>query len=406
MKLTDEEKRALDGGLGEGKRIAMEILTRTGRIFGADRMIPVRSAHVLSSLLNFHNAGIEVIEKLASYGDRYAIPTTVDPMSTSVEGHEMTVPQELRDRQARICRAHEALGVIPSWTCTPYWGENVPAYGEHVAWSESSAVAFVNSVLGARTNRLSTGLEMAAAIMGRIPEYGLHLTENRRPGVRFVVTGDHRGEIGFGGVGYLVGKLSRGKVPYIDGLRPDATPEDLTCLGASAASVGGVALFHAAGVTAEAKRGQVDTSALGGCDEHVVDDAALRDVVEHLCTTTRDPDLVVLGCPHYSLNRLKAVASLLRGKRIRESVRLWVYTSPHVKRLASEQGVVEVIEGSGARIVTGTCMVISFLEYAGVNVMMTNSVRAARLVPSEHGCDAILAPLEECIACATGGGVR
>ncbi|MCL6449942.1 MAG: aconitase X catalytic domain-containing protein [Acetobacteraceae bacterium] len=404
MRLTDEEKRTLDGGRGEARRVAMEILAGMGKIFEAGRLVPVRSAHVLASLLNFHGAGLEVIERLAALGARYAVPTTVDPVSVSLEGDDIPLPPGLAERQRRICAAHAAMGVVPSWTCTPYWGGNLPGYGDHVAWSESSAVAFVNSVLGARTNRLSTGLEIAASIMGRIPECGLHLTENRRPRVRFRVEADPADELDFGAIGYLVGRLAPGRTPYLVGLPPHATWEQLTSLGAAAASAGGIALFHAEGVTAESRRGAVDLRGLRRAEEHLIDRAAIRRAVAELTTASRTPDLVALGCPHWSVRQLSRLAALLRGRRVRDSVRLWVYTSPYVKRAALEKGVAQAIEASGARILTGTCMVISFLRHAGVRVMMTDSVRAARLVPSEHGCEAVLAPLAECVSRATEAG--
>jgi predicted aconitase len=320
-----------------------------------------------------------------------------------MEGSDIKLPKQLITKQRRIMEAHQKMGVIPSWTCTPYLYENVPAFGEHIAWAESSAVIYANSVLGARTNRMSTGLDVAAALVGKIPEFGLHLDQNRNPDVRVRTSVDTLSDLDYHTLGLLLGKLTRGRIPLIQGIAPNVTVDQLKNLGSGLAMTGGLALFHVEGVTPEVKYGYLKPNMRDFADAFEIRRNDLDTMQAELTTTDKDIDLVVLGCPLYSLEQVKAVALKAKGRRVSSNMAFWIHTSPYVKWMCERQGYAAAIRKAGIKLLSGTCAVISFLKITNIRRVMLDSARAAHLIPSEHNLDVVYASAEDCIETALQG---
>jgi len=286
---------------------------------------------------------------------------------------------------------YRRLGVRLECTCTPY--EILPVkFGEHLAWAESSAVSYANSVIGARTNREGGPAALAAAIIGKTPCYGLHLDRERAPGLVIRVEGFSGGGPGpdhYGALGFLAGKIAGNRVPFFRGIRPG--PDELKAMGAAMAASGAVALFHVEGVTPEAGR---FADGIGGLEEHTISSAEV-----HRLLAATEVEAVAIGCPHCSPGELGEIARLLRGKRVRKP--LFVFTSRHV--IGSNRRLVDEIEATGARVYADTCMVVSPMM-DGFSSVMVDSGKAFAYVPSMCGALARIGTREQCIAEATGTG--
>ncbi len=402
MMLTSEEEAILSGKQGEAKKIALELLVRVGELFGADRLIPVRFVHVHAHYGGLHDAGMEVAERFAGLGARYSVPTTVNPSSISAEETELPVPPEYAAKQRRIRIAHEVMGVIPTWSCCPYY-ETLPALGENVAWGESSAISFANSVLGARTNKTSTGLEISASLLGKMPEFGLYLPENRQPQIRVDLRLKHLEDLDFHTLGFILGKLCKKRIPWIRGMPAPVSQDSLKALGASAASSGAVELYHVEGITAEAKAGLVRAERNDWLEHFTLTEEDLKETQEKISTASGEVDLITIGCPHYSVSEMSQVAKLLAGKKVSGKIPLWVYTSSRIKAICRGQGILKTLEEAGVRVVSGSCPVISPLRLLGIKAVMVNSGKLANVIPSEHDIEVVYASTEECIRTAILG---
>jgi predicted aconitase len=378
VRLTDAQRAMLDGtaprpGAGLVQRM-MRLLVRLGEIYGAERMTEIGSAQISGvSFKSIGDPGLEFLEDLAAGGVQVAVAATMNPTGMDLEDwRTLGFAPEFAARQERIVAAFRALGVTATATCTPYLVGNRPRFGEHVAWAESSAVSFANSVIGARTNREGGPSALAAAICGCTPDYGLHRDENRAPTVRVRVGAELATQADFGALGYLVGARVRDGIPLFSTL-PGAAADELKALGAAMAASGAVALYHVEGVTPEA--GRHAGRARDGF-EVTADD--LRRVRAEL-TTGANADWLVLGCPHASLEELAEIARRLAGRTVRK--RLWVCTSRAVKQLAGARGFVQTIEAAGGRVVADTCMVVAPIEGMGSGTMAVDSGKAAAYLP-------------------------
>ncbi|MBS3817269.1 MAG: aconitase X catalytic domain-containing protein [Candidatus Thermoplasmatota archaeon] len=367
MYLTKEEESILEGEKGEGPAKAMELLVALGKIYQADKLIPIQSAQIAGvSYKTMGDAGLEFVKDFGDKeGAKVSVRSMLNPagMDLESEGYE---PEDFRIKQKELIDAYEKMGVKLSCTCTPYLAGNRPDGGEHLAWSESSAVSFANSVLGARTNREGGPSALMAAIIGKTPNYGLHLKENRRPDVVYEV----KDEVSPSLLGYLVGGEVGEKVPYFRGL--SISEDGLKSLGAAMAATGSVAMYHVEDVTLEAGDFSVE-----GLEKIEIDTEDIEGVKNELKETS-DPDVIVIGCPHLSDRELKKVADLLEGKQKKEETPdLYIYTSRKVKDRSQE--AVKIIEKFG-KVITDTCMVVSPLEEK-YRVAATNSGKAAAYLP-------------------------
>lgn len=396
LTLTAEERAMLAGEAGPGVQRAMEIVVALGRIYGAADLVPVASVQVSGvSYKNLGEAGLQFLQEWASEGARTRVPATLNPAGMDlVAWHELGFDEEFARRQVAVVEAYVALGVEPAATCAPYLIGGVPERGQHLAWAESSAVSYVNSILGARTNREGGPSALAAAIAGRTARYGLHLDEGRRATAVVEVGCPLRSEADLGALGFLVGRKVGNGVPLLRGVRHEGLA--LRSLGAAMAASGAVALYHVEGVTPEAKDG---VALAAGARELAVDD--LTPAYHALNGPAEQIDLVSMGCPHASLAEIEAVAGFLDGRRL--AAALWITTSRVTRQAAEQAGLVARIEAAGGRVVADTCMVVAPVAGLGFRSMATNSAKMAFYAPSHSGLSVRFGPAEQCLEAALAG---
>ncbi|NYZ77768.1 aconitase X catalytic domain-containing protein [Candidatus Micrarchaeota archaeon] len=372
MELTDKEQRMLDGESGEAKQTAMEILAALGRIYGAKKMIPVSSAQVAGvSYKTIGDAGMEYLEHMAASGAKVSIPTFLNPAGMDIQQwKEMGIPAGFAVKQLRILDAYHKMGIMASYTCTPYLVGIRPGRGEHIAWAESSAIAFANSVLGARTNREGGPSALCAGICGVTPYYGLHLDENRVAKVKVKVEAKLKSDNDYGAMGYFIGEKAGNEYPAFSGIKPDET--QLKLLGAAMAASGAVPLFYVKGVTPEYLVSK-------DAKEIVFSESDLKKTKERIDSGEK-PDLVTLGCPHASIEEIKRIAEVVQKKK--PTCGFWVCTARKTKEEAERRGYGKIIKENGGILVADTCMVVCPLEEMGFKITGANSGKAAKYLPS------------------------
>ncbi|MDI9643648.1 MAG: aconitase X catalytic domain-containing protein [Candidatus Verstraetearchaeota archaeon] len=392
MELDREEERMLKGEEGPAVRKAMELLVAVGEVMGAGRMVKIKSAQVSGvSYGNIGEAGLEFLEDWAENGAKVKVLTTLNPCGMDLERWvEMGIDERYRSKQMSIIEAFRKMGAETTCTCTPYLAGNLPKRGDHIAWSESSAVCYANSVIGARTNREGGPSALAAAIAGRTPFYGLHLEENRAPTVIVEVQTYVRTSYEFSLLGYTVGKIIGAGIPFFKGLRA-AESDKLKIMSAALAASGGIAMFHIPGVTPEAE------SYDKACLERICVDLTELERSRDYLSYGNEADLCCVGCPHCSLNELEELSILLRGRKVSSGKGLWVWTSKVVRDEAKRRGYIKAIEDAGGKVFVDTCMVVCPLERSGFAYMVTNSCKAAHYVPSTSGLKASVAELSEAV---------
>lgn len=384
MHLTTEEEKMYDGEYGWAPQICMRILIRLGDLFDATKLIPIKSAHLSGvSYKTMGDAPIEFLEKLAETG-KAKVEATLNPSSLDPEMTRFS--KKRHEKQRYIIDLYKKIGAIPTLTCTPYYLKQLQQ-GSHLAWAESSAVIYANSVLGAYTNREGSPSALAAAIIGKTPNYGMHKPENREPTVLVNVDTKLENEAEFGALGIYLGKLLNDKTPFLDGLPKHTNDDDLKQLGAAVATTGMTTVFTTKKSIKKTWR-----------ETMTVERKDIETTIEGLNTEVKQPDLVLLGCPHCSLGELKEVAKFLRGKKIRSDLRLWVCTSKWLREHVSSY--VNVIEAAGGHAVCDTCAIVTWLKDLGINSIMTNSAKTAYYAPSMNKVDTLFAPLIECLRTA------
>lgn len=399
----------LAGAFGPAPAFAMRLLVRFAEAVGATRFEAAESAHIDGCL--YHGAvSLDFVERLVALEGRCRIPTTLNVGSVDlIHPGLFRGTDHLRQAGTRLMRAHEELGCRPTFTCAPYQGLARPAFGTHVAWAESNAIVFANSVLGARTNRYGDFIDLCCAITGRIPWYGLHLEENRRATVLVTLDAlppewDDPG-LACVAVGHVIGRRCGDRVPVIVGLPPAATEDDLKALGAVAASAGGVALFHAEGLTPEAPSAEAalqgrepeETIRLGADD--------LRDTVRRLSTVPDDTPIsaVSLGTPHFSLTEFARLLPLLDGPR--PVVDVYVNTARATIAELDRLGWRATLQEAGVTLVADTCTYVTAIIRDLSGAVMTNSGKWAYYAPGNLGVQVAFGSLADCIASARLGKV-
>ena len=363
MYLTKEEELILAGEYGYALQKAMEILVALGDIYGADRLIPIKSAQVAGvSYKNIGDAGVEFLRDFVNAGAKVSVYTTLNPAGVGDEDFML--------RQREVLELYRAMGIEITSTCTPYYGANLPKFGDHLAWSESSAVIFANSIIGARTNREGGPSSLAAAIVGKTPNYGLHMDENRKATVVVDVRAGMESFVDYAALGYHLGKILGNDVPYFRSIRPKMT-EYLKEMGAAMAATGSIALYHVEGETPEYRNAIVDK-----VETITVEDSEVKAVREAFSDDWSEIDMILIGCPHASFLEVREIAELLRmrGKPLR--IPLFITASRAVKALADSLGYTETIERYNGRIIADSCFVVSPIKgwYRGI---ATNSGKSA-----------------------------
>ncbi len=413
MHLTTAESEMLNGKRGPVLRKAIEILVALAESYGADRFVPISGAHLPGcSLVVAGRAWVEFLEGLRGKGGRFAVSTTTNPTATDpANWRKMGLPADKAALQERLIGAIGGLGATTCNTCTPYLMGTWPRFGEHVAWGESSAVAFVNSVLGARTNREGGPSAIASALTGLTPLAGLHLTENRAGTLLVKVRAPLRTSEDYSLLGYFVGLHCTEGVPVFDGVPGTATIDDLKQLSASLASSGAVALYHVVGVTPEAVT--LGDAFQGRQPAETIEftPADLKATQARLSSAPGTKvSWVVLGCPHASLRELRELSGLMKGRRVSGDVAFWVVTSAAMRDTAKALGYLTDLEAAGALVVSDTCPVLTFsrdiAKVNGFTDLATNSAKMAHYSPGQFGVLARYGRLAQCVDAAVTGQWR
>ena len=401
------------GGHGEAVGLAMRIVVTMAEVSGAERLIPISGAHIDGCL--YHGpVGLDFAERLAGSGGQVAVPTTLNVSALDLFHPErIQLDTDTRERARRLMTAYERMGCRPTWTCAPYQLPERPGLGEHVAWAESNAIVFANSVLGARTERYGDFMDICAALTGRVPDAGLHRDENRRARIVMRLRGLGDGEALpdelFGVIGHVIGQEAGSKVPVIVGLPPETSEDQLKPLGAAAASSGAVAMFHAVGVTPEAPTLEM---ALGGQPSERTFDITrerLRRAWHELSTTDGSGQrlsAVSVGTPHFSFDQLVRLEQLIGDRQVDTRVEMYASTGRHTMARLIDAGIADRLARAGIQLVTDTCTyVTSILRSPRGSTVMTDSAKWAWYAPGNLGVEVVYGSLDDCVESAVRGRV-
>ncbi|MCC7189816.1 MAG: aconitase X catalytic domain-containing protein [Anaerolineales bacterium] len=410
LALTKSDSAMLRGDHGPATKMAMSILVRMAEVADAKELLDISGAHI-DSTVYIGEAGLEFAERLASLGAKVSVPTTLN-VSGLDEHHwqEWAVPAEWARQAKRQMDAYVSMGTIPTWTCAPYQAEQRPQFGQQIAWGESNAIVFANSVIGARTERYPDLFDICCAITGRVPAIGLHLTENRAGQILLQLTDIslalQQSDDFYPVLGHFIGKISRDRIPVIDGLRVSPAEDRLKALGAAAASSGGVALFHVVGVTPEAPT--LDAAFQNRPPQEAIDVTMdlLREARAELTHTDSDElDMVVLGSPHFSLAEFKQLAPLVAGRRKNPNVKFLVTSSRAMTQLAKQAGYLDALQEFGAQLTVDTCILTTPMLPKEIQRLMTNSAKFAYYTPGLLGRKIAFGSLKDCVNSAVEGKI-
>ena len=393
MQLDKYDQALLDGEYGETKQKMMEILVSLGKIYDAERLIEVKNVQVSGA--SFKTIGDAGLEWLNSLSGKAVVPSFLNPIGMPREGWEsLGIPGEFGRKQLEVNAAYTRLGIRPSCTCTPYYFTLIER-GDHLAWSESSAVVYANSVLGARTNREGGPSALASALTGKTPEYGLHIVKNRLPEIEFRLADPEAAkswtQAEYSALGIIAGAISGNKIPLFKGIRPKA--DMLKSMGAAMAASGAVALFHVEDITPEARFPFFKKHFAEDEREVItIENEEIKELFSEL-----EPEAVAVGCPHLSRDELQELADLLDGRTVK--MPFYVFAAAEMKSSCAD--AVSRIQKSGARVIPDTCMIVSPL-FEKRGCVMTNSGKAFTYLPGM--CDTVprLGSLEDCVRVACG----
>lgn len=408
--LTEKDRAMLRGDHGPAAKMAMSILVRMAEVSGAKGLLDITGAHI-DSTVYIGEAGLEFAERLSSLGAKVAVPTTLN-VSGLDEHHwqEWAGPSKWAKQAYRQMEAYRSMGTIPTWTCAPYQTETRPKFGQQVAWGESNAIVFANSVIGARTERYPDLFDICCAITGRAPAIGLHLTENRAGELllqlKDVSLALQQSDDFYPVLGHFMGKVARDRIPVIDGMAVSPTEDQLKALGAASASSGGVALFHMVGVTPEAPT--LESAFQGNQPVETINITIelLREARAELTHTDSDEvDMVVLGSPHFSLAEFKELAPLVAGKQKHPRVKFLVTSSRAMTQLAKQAGYLETLQSFGAQLTVDTCILTTPMLPPEIQHLMTNSAKFAYYTPGLLGRKIAFGSLKDCVNSAVEGRI-
>lgn len=410
MHLTEEETSMLNGQKGPAVQKAMQILVALGEGFGAERLVPVNNVHMAgSSVLVAEEAGTRFVEDIRKQGGTFVTQVTTNPTAVDpTQWKEIGIPESDSILQVRLTAAYAGMGANTCNTCIPYLAGNMPRFGEHMAWGESSAVVFANSVCGARTNREGGPSGLASALTGRTPEYGFHLKENRYGHFQIKIETELRDMTDYGTLGYFAGKIAGQDTPVFTGMPSTPTLEELKALSAALAASGAVSMFHAVGVTPEAPTVQ---EAFGGREPAkvlVFGDAEKQQAENALNKEPSDyVDWILVGCPNASVQEMREVAEALEGKKVHKDVALWVTTSGSMYAMAERMGYIDTIKNAGGVVVRETCPFLArsrvIAPNKGYKTLTTNSAKMAFYAPGQFGLPAHYGNLERVMQAAING---
>jgi len=409
--LSGIERDMLAGTHGRASALAMNILYELGELYAAERTIPVAQVHI-DMTLYMVDAGVEFAEKMAEWGGKFAVPTQLNPASIDLLHPErLRVPEDLLEKSRRLEKAYLKMGAVPTWTCAPYQQGLIPSFGEQIAWGESNAIAFANSVIGARTERYADLTDVCAAITGSVPEMGLHLTENRKAERLFSIADFPSRAFDnarlFPLLGFVFGELAGDRVAALDGIPENVSMDNLKSFSAAAASSGAVGLFHIIGVTPEAP----DIQSCFRSETPMETSPITREMLDAAEAKLNQggagmPDLIVLGCPHYSVDEFKALVKRLDSRRIQSGLEFWVFTSRQTHNQIKKARLLEAIERSGVKVFTDGCPLQYPKDSWNLHCAMSDSAKYANYCFSQTGLDVIFSGMRDCIETAVSGALK
>ena len=413
MKLTTEERRMADGEHGDAVALAMSVMATLGERYDAPDMVPIKGAHVDGCIYRGDDeASLVFAEHLAARGARVAVPTTLSAGARDIQRwREMRLPEAFAAGCRRMEQAYLSMGTMPAWTCAPYLHAAALRAGDQVAWAESNAIVYANSVIGARTARYGDFSDICAALIGRVPRFDLHVAENRVGRILVRCPGealagcDVADPATWSAVGYALGNLVPDGVPVLEGLPRTATPDQLKALCAAVATSGNAALVHVVGVTPEAA---TRAQALGGQRAAREIELAARDLEQAfaaLSTATPGPvDLVNIGCPHASFTELERIAQLLAGRTVAGSVQFWLKTNRAVRERLGRTPLLGALEAAGVTLLTDACIMAGhYYRYWPLRRVVTNSAKFAHYAPTGMRVETLFRSTAECVEAAVSG---
>ncbi|MHA1270623.1 MAG: aconitase X catalytic domain-containing protein [Candidatus Helarchaeota archaeon] len=393
--LTKDEENILKGNKGEVLAKLLKLLVKLGDSYGANKLIDIKSAHtVLNFGLNFVKAASDVLHDIASAGLKVKVRTTADPILDMDYKEDIKNLLYLFNLQDRLINDLKQIG-INGFTCTPYYLDNKPNLDDHCAWSESSAVIYLNSVIGARTNREGGIIDLASAITGKTPNYGLHIKENRKGIILFRILFDKYNEFDLTSIGLKIGEISGNRIPVIEGLK-NIEKYEIKNLGAASAATGAVSLIHIIGNTPEAKS-YADAFQNDKPEEIIdIDRKSLEEVREKYSTIWSDPPSTIsIGCPHLSKEEVISILDKLEGKKVLEKYNLWICCCQSIKKEIINSKYIDIIKSSGVKITT-LCPLLTPLP----RPFLTNSGKTC------FYSSATYKSIDDCLKIATGGNLN
>ncbi len=410
LNLSEDDRAQLNGERGAAAQMAMRIIARMAEICGADILMDITGAHIDSALYQ-GDATLEFAERLAGSGAKVSVPTTLNVSGVDEHGwREWATPPEWASKALRQMTAYQSMGAIPTWTCAPYQTEWRPKFGQQIAWGESNAICFANSVIGARTERYPDLMDICAAITGRVPAAGLHLTENRAGQVLMRLVNVPRriqeDDEFYPVLGHMIGRIAQDRVPVIEGIEIVPGEDQLKALCAAGAASGAAALIHIIGVTPEALT--IESAFQKKSPTQTVDITmdSLRAARNELTTANEEKlDLVVLGSPHFSLAEFKKLAPLLEGRRRHRDVEFLVTSSRLMSELADQAGCLAPLKRFGGKVTVDTCILTTPMLRPEIKTLMTNSAKYAYYSPGLLNAQVAFGSLEDCVRSAIAGRV-
>ncbi len=401
MYLTKDEESSLEGDHGEALQVAMSLLVDVGDFYKADKLISVDSAHISGvSYLTGGDGLIDLLDFFVTKNAKVGVFSTLNPSGMDrINWKSHFIDLEFATKQYHILRNFEAMGVSTTCSCTPYDFGHILYKGQHIAWAESSAITFANSFFGARTNKEDSLSVLSAAIAGKTPNYGFHLTENRIPNVKVSVEVPLTSYSDFSVLGEVVGKKFNhipfpfGAIPVFDGIS-HARPHQLKGLGAALASFG-TQLYHVKGITPE---NEIYDKVTRFDDECTITEDDLNEVYEELRPPS-DPDIVVIGCPNANLEEIMELEELSRNLKVRDGKEFWLFTNRAQKGLAEGLGLVKSLEERGIKILVDTCPEVTPYDKNRFKTILTNSIKAQHYItaPSLNGIPTYILPVKACV---------
>ncbi len=409
LELSDQDQASLDGQRGDAAALAMRILVRSAELMGAERLLDITSAHI-DGCLYHGQASLDFVERLVASGGKVVVPTTLNVGSLDLIHPELfRGDDETRSQAQRLMQAHIELGCASTFTCAPYQGLNRPRLGQQIAWAESNAIVFANSVLGARTNRYGDFMDLCAALTGRAPYCGLHVDTNRHGQVVFALQDFPQEyasrDIWFAALGLLAGARTGSTIPVFTGLPLNTSEDELKALGAACATTGAVGMFHAVGITPEAGTLAQAMGGLPAVETILVTRAMLHQTRAALSSAQPGAQLaaVSVGTPHFSLAEFDQLLRLLESAGAKPYIDFYANTSRYILWELEQSGKAARLQACGITLVTDTCTYITPVMRQTRGLVMTNSGKWAHYAPANIGVEVAFGSLRECVLSAVEG---